>query len=351
MELKRDDTKMLQGLSTIAMLLLHLFCRYDFAGLYQPSIFIAGYPLTFYLGQVSDFCVMGFAFCSGYGHYKSMEISSEGYYKRQLKHLLQLYFKFWVICCLFTLISVIMGRNDYMPGDFVEFLLNITSVNVTYNGAWWYLFIYAVIVVLSPLLLKATKKFNSILLLFIGGVIYLTAYYVRFYTPGHGWLLEKFGTFGMTLFEYLIGAIFCKTQILTKSYNMTTKVAKNSFVRDCLAVVTVLAIILIRTHLVRSLFVAPATGLIIMVIFHYWKKPNFIRKTFLYIGQHSTAIWLTHMFFFTTHLFDGLVFKAKYPILIFVFILLLCFVSSYIVNGIYKFLEFVCQRIIRYVKA
>lgn len=169
MELKRDDTKMLQGLSAIAMVLLHLFCRYDFEGLYQPSIFIAGYPLTFYLGQVSDFCVMGFAFCSGYGHYKSMEMSSEGYYKRQLKHLLQLYCKFWIICCLFTLISVIIGRGDFMPGSFVKFILTITSVNVAYNGAWWYLFIYAIIVIISPFLLKVTKKSNPILLLFIGG--------------------------------------------------------------------------------------------------------------------------------------------------------------------------------------
>lgn len=154
----------------------------------------------------------------------------------------------------------------------------------------------------------------------------------------------------MTLFEYLIGAVFCKTQILTKFYNITTKVVKNGTIRVCLAVVIILAIIFVRTQFVRSLFVAPATGLVIMVIFHYWKKPNFVKKAFLYIGQHSTAIWLTHMFFFTTHLFDGLVFKAKYPILVFLFILLLCLVSSYIVNGIYKLFGFTYKKIFKVAK-
>lgn len=58
---------MLQGLSVLAMLCLHLFDR-NYQNLFQPLIFVGGIPFSFYVAQLSDFCVFGFAFCSGYAH-------------------------------------------------------------------------------------------------------------------------------------------------------------------------------------------------------------------------------------------------------------------------------------------
>lgn len=48
MELSKDDSKMLQGLSVLAMVWLHLFDR-DYTGLFTPIVFIGGgclYPST-----------------------------------------------------------------------------------------------------------------------------------------------------------------------------------------------------------------------------------------------------------------------------------------------------------------
>ena len=67
MEFSKNDSKMLQGLSVLAMVWLHLFDR-DYTGLFSPVLFVGGVPLSFYLGQLSDFCVFGFAFLSGYAH-------------------------------------------------------------------------------------------------------------------------------------------------------------------------------------------------------------------------------------------------------------------------------------------
>lgn len=66
MEASKNEIKSIQGISVIAIVLLHLFCRYEYS--YTPLLFMNGYPLCFYFGQMSDFCVMGFAFCSGYAH-------------------------------------------------------------------------------------------------------------------------------------------------------------------------------------------------------------------------------------------------------------------------------------------
>lgn len=64
----KQESKMLQGLSVLAMVCLHLFCTLSYSDLYTPLIYIKGIPLAFYFAQLSDFCVMGFAFRSGYAH-------------------------------------------------------------------------------------------------------------------------------------------------------------------------------------------------------------------------------------------------------------------------------------------
>ena len=91
--LTRYDTKMLQGLSVLAMVVLHLFDRVDFQRLYTPLLYLAGKPVIFYFAQLSDFCVMGFAFCSGYGLYKKYMCvwgQTKKYYNGRLKGILKL---------------------------------------------------------------------------------------------------------------------------------------------------------------------------------------------------------------------------------------------------------------------
>ena len=69
------------------------------------------------------------------------------------------------------------------------------------------------------------------------------------------------------------------------------------------------------------------------IIFNLIKKPEIVKKIFLFLGKHSTNIWLTHMFFYL-YLFKGLVIKAQYPILMLIFMLFLCIMMSYIIMGI-----------------
>lgn len=148
---------MIQGLSVLAMVCLHLFDR-DYAGLFQPLIFIKGIPLSFYFGQLSDFCVFGFAFCSGYAHMCLYE--KEGYYKRRLKSLLPLLINYWIIILLFSVISVCIGQGDYMPGSIWDILGSVFLYDIHYNGAWWYMWVYVLLVLISPLILKIVNRFH-----------------------------------------------------------------------------------------------------------------------------------------------------------------------------------------------
>ena len=315
MELSKNDSKMLQGLSVLAMVCLHLFDR-DYRGLFTPILFAGGVPMSFYFGQLSDFCVFGFAFLSGYAH--MMQHGQAGYYQRRLKGLLSVFCSYWLILIVFSIVGIMIGQGDYMPGSLKKFILNGLALENSYNGAWWYLFTYALLVVISPVLLKWVKRSHPVIVLGIGFAIYCVAYYVRFELGYSNWLLGKFGPFGMTLFEYLLGTLALKYQVFTHLYRIWDRIPKGA--RWLLAAVLMLGMLYGRTKLAPSLFVAPVTGFVVMTLFHFWNKPQTVKRAFLLVGKHSANIWLTHMFFYSV-MFKNLVYIAKYPLLVFAFML------------------------------
>lgn len=336
MELDKSQTKIIKGISIIAMLLLHLFCRYDYKQLYTPLLYIRDVPLVFLFAQLSDFCVMGFAFCSGYAHfiiYKKTN-NMKKFYKRRLHSLLDLYINYWVVLIIFCIISMIIGKSHFMPGSFFEFFLNFTSVEVTYNGAWWYLFIFAIIVIASPIIMLFLNKSNFYLITVCLFLVYTSAFFVRFHTPGHGWLLEKYGTFGMTVVEYAIGCIAVKYKWFSFiNDKIVTKWSSKK--RWIFSGIIIFAMLLFRTFVIRSLFVAPFTGFIIICIVVFNKMPKVIENIILFLSKHSTNIWLIHMFFFSG-LFVNFVFIAKYPALIYLLMLALCLLVSFGVEFILR---------------
>ena len=329
-ELTYVDTRMLQGLSVLAMVILHLFDRLDYSGLYTPVLFLAGKPLIFYIAQLSDFCVMGFAFCSGYALYKQFQESDiSTYVKRRGKGLLVLLINYWVVLFAFTIISVLAGNGENMPGSIGEFAGNFFAVNTTYNGAWWYIFIYMVLVVISPLIFKYCDRFQ----MWISGagllLVYASAYYVRFYMPTTNWGLIKYGTFGMTLFEFCIGIYFLKYNWMEKINKLIGKLKK--WQRIFIGIVLLVGILIGHTLIVPSLFVAPFTGILIIVLFLTWNKSKCAEAFFMLIGKHSTNIWLIHMFFYL-YIFKNLVYVGRYPVIILGLMLGICIACSYLLN-------------------
>ena len=138
----------------------------------------------------------------------------------------------------------------------MESLSSIESKNA--NGAWWYMFTYAVLVLLSPILLKWVKRSHPVIVLGIGFAIYCLAYYVRFNLGYSNWLLGKFGPFGMTLFEYLLGALALKYKVFTHIYKIWEKIPKAA--RVLLAAMLMLGMLYVRTKVVPSVAVTAVTA-------------------------------------------------------------------------------------------
>ena len=334
MELSKNDTKMLQGLSVVAMVCLHLFSR-NYIGLYEPLLFIHHVPVCFCLSQLSDFCVFGFAFCSGYAHMKLFDVPN--YYKKRLRGLTVLIINFWLILFGSTIISVIIGTAGYMPESPEAFFGTMFLFDMHFNGAWWYLWAYTLLVLLSPLLLRVVKKAPFVPILAVSFLIYCIAFYVRFQISTSNWFLLHFGPFGMTFFEYILGCVAAKYMVITKLRGLSDKIPL--WLRISLSCVSIVLLFFARTFLIPSVFFAPFSGFVIFAVFILWRKPKWVETTFLFLGKHSTNIWLTHMFFVASLW----VYIAKYPLLIFAFLLLISvpisFVISFLLKGVTKVMK------------
>lgn len=244
--------------------------------------------------------------------------------------------------CIFSIVSIAVGQAEFMPGSIRKFVMNALMLENSYNGAWWYMFAYAVLVICSPVLLKAVKKYHPLAVLAEGFVVYCAAYYVRFNVKTDNGLWIKFGLMGMTLFEYLIGAVCYKIRFITwlREYWNKLPVA----VRWIAATILIAGMLYGRTKIVPSLFVAPVTGSIIMALFVLWRKPKWIEHVILFVGNHSTNIWLTHMFFYSV-LFGNFVYKAKYPVFIFAYMMVITLAVSLLLQIAQKPLHKAISRI------
>ncbi|MFC3884785.1 acyltransferase family protein [Bacillus songklensis] len=337
MEISKNDTKTLKGVAILFMLLLHLFGRKEINGLYEVFPIINGVPLIYYLGLFGDACVPIYCFASGYGLFVVHSREQKSNVMKNFARIFKLLINFWIVLVLFVGIGFLAGKAESFPGSLAEFLLNFFVLSNSYNGAWWFLQTYIILVLLAPLLVKFVRKYNSIMLLFLSGIIYLVSYVQRIkhvFDFGDHTILNMFVNtmvlVGTSLLPFMIGTIFAKEKVYSKLYN---KFYSYSY-KNILCFIGIVMLVIIHS-LYESMIIAPFTAIAFICFFNLMDKSRFIQKVFTFFGDHSTNIWLTHMFFYMS-IFPELTFAPKYPILIFAWLLILCLISSSVINSIYK---------------
>ena len=87
--------------------------------------------------------------------------------------------------------------------------------------------------------------------------------------------------------------------------------------------------------IVPPLFVAFITATVTIVLLCICPIPKWTTDVLCYFGEHSTNIWLVHMFFYGS-LFGGLAFRVKYPIPVFLLLLALSLAASYGIKWLCK---------------
>jgi hypothetical protein len=337
MEFTKNDIKITKGVAILFMLLLHLFGRKEVNGIYETFPIINGVPLVYYIGLFGDACVPMFCFASGYGLFVSISKAKGSIIKTNFVRILKLLINYWIVLIIFVAIGGIAGLSEMLPGSPTKFLLNFFVLSNSYNGAWWFVQTYIILVLLASPLFKVIKKYNSIILFLISGFIYLITYIQRIKhvidfsdSLAIDMLVNAIVLVGTSQLPFIVGAIFAKEKIYSKLHNKLNKLEQ----KNSLCIGGILLLVIVHS-LYESMIIAPITGIVFICFFNLLDKNLHFQNVLDFIGSHSTNLWLTHMFFYIT-IFPKLTFAPKYPILIFCWLIILCLISSYFINLVYK---------------
>ena len=153
----KKEAKMTQGFAILCMLVLHLFCRKGDDVLGFPLIWLnEDTPLVYVFGFFAEICVIIYSICAGYAQYV-MYLQNKLTYRSNLKRVLKLMIKYWIVLALFSLIAIIRGSEcglSVTPSNFVQNVFLLGS----YNGAWWFLHTYVYLMLIPPIVLLAIPK-------------------------------------------------------------------------------------------------------------------------------------------------------------------------------------------------
>ena len=337
MELTKSQIKSTKGIAILFMLLLHLFCTKAYEGVFTPILFIGDVPLIYYFALFGDFCVAIYCFCSGYGLFLSCENNSRNYNRNNIIRILKLYINTWIVLLLFIIVLGLITRNPSVyPINIKTFLLTVTLINPGYNGAWWFLTTYVLLVMVSSIINKIVKKYDTAVIIFISFIIYIIAYVQRikgvlyFDNVILNYIVRQLALLGTSVFPYIIGAIFAYKNIYSKVYTVVYKFKYKNII-----IIALISLMIVAHGIIQTLFIAVFTGITFICLFNLLDKPHWINKLLLYLSSHSTNMWLIHMFLYSIY-FRKIVFLPKYPIVIYIWLIILSLLCSYMVKFMYN---------------
>ena len=328
---------MTRGLAVLCMVILHLFCRKGADVFGSPIIWInQDTPLVYWFGFYAEICVGIYSICMGYAQrllYKNGKVS----WKHISKRIGKLLVNYWIILALFSLIGLLCPSQDTIPGSLPEFLRSIILLH-SYNGAWWFLNTY-ILFLLIPCAIKfyPVKKLTTSKGLFLCFCLQVAWYLIK---KLGGWptaaadqpvlrfVLKELFNLIEVLPAAWAGAFLCKENAIKKVYILCKRKFKSKRLYTA-ALMVVLAVLFIMMNLLHKSILTNIFSVLTFILFNIWEKGPVSRNSFMFLGKHSTNIWLTHMFFYMFP-FTGLVQKAKYPVIMLAFMLALCVVTSYV---------------------
>ena len=342
MEFSKKDAKMTKGFAAVCMVVLHLFCRTGSDVFGKPLIWLNDdTPLVYWFGFFAEICVPLYSICAGYAQQHLYEARKTGI-KATIRRIAKLMVNYYLVLGLFTMICLCIG-NDYMPGSLSKFLKSLVLLD-SYNGAWWYLktYIICLLIPASILLFPVQEMGTSI------GIAGCWILQVMVYLLNRLGILLSLeigaGSFGFVVKEiqnllnvlpyFWLGAFLCKGHVL----DSVLKWWKDQRYGGNAAILLMGIILFVMMNLIHKAAMIGVVAFSAFLLFNLWEKGKKAERVLLFLGDHSTNIWLTHMFFYA-YVFEGLVIKARYPVLMLMFMLVLCIFTSYIIKGIQYVIE------------
>jgi len=323
----------IKAFAILFMLCLHLFNR-DYYGLYQPILLIAGHPLAYYLGLLSDACVPMFCFVTGFGMFEQCQLGTLSF-KLIFKRLKRVLVHFWVLL-LFVLLFFLVFPNEFKPIEPIEWICNALLLSTSLNSTWWYLLTYCFLCIAALPIFKILNSKGYRIILLFSTISYVLFFYLRVYQEVLfennillNWMYRQLFLFMTSLYPFILGYMFSRFEVF-----IWLKANIGCLKFRCFHY-SVLVLLIILHGLVPNFIVAPYTALVLMIGIVNFPFNAIFQKALLFIQSHSTNLWLLH-FFWIQYPVKAFLFKCEFAPFIFLFLLLTTLVLSWLITLVQK---------------
>lgn len=327
--MSKSETSILKGVAILLMVFLHLFLPRN-SGLYDCLITIGGMPFPAILTRLAN-PVPFFLFLSGYGLFASSMIGGG---KNNWTRVLNIYVHLWLIYLIFIPIGTYI-RPDFYPGSLPIFLENALSWHCTYIGEQWFLFPYILLMLSSKVIFTFYNKLRAIIVFMLSFSIYLiTSIVLKFLgedtLASYGMLFYNIFLTLYMLFPFTLGVLAYRGRWVEK---IKYKVSVWS-VKIPLCGLWILMIVCIIKCAIPSSAFDPIYALIFILLFLTIPLKKTSNKIVSYLGKHSMNMWLIHTWI-CVRLFQPEVYSLRWPILIYVLVILLSLGISIIIEWMF----------------
>ena len=344
MEFDKKQTNIAKGIALCMLLWHHLFYNNpEYHNLFTSLYIITtgNIPVESFIADFCKICVSIFLFLSGYGLHKSwisykckhcvngnLKLGKQFVFVRN--HLLKLMGEYWFIFIIFVPIGFFLGKFSYIPSwhTIVYYTVDFFGLaylfwTSTFNPTWWFMSVIIIYYLIFPLLMKLNDYSPEILLLI---AIFLALVPFAFAFP-----------FSFNIRDMLQYALPFVSGIYFSNYNLLqkTNICLNTYPKKIIVPTLFFANFLIfRLDIINQQYYLDILGTIPIVLLSYMliSKIKFLDKILEELGKVSGKIFMFHTFINGIYFCD-FAYSPKYPILIFLFLLVLYYLIA-------KFLEF-----------
>lgn len=157
----------------------------------------------------------------------------------------------------------------------MDLLGNLLLFDFSYNGAWWFVLTYILLVLSAPVFIRIVKYHRWPLVFLLSGGVYFVTYLLYFHftlplnSPIGKWIWEQLLLFGRSQFSFLLGMLLYRSDLVQRLRQRI----RPGIVRY-LIVIGIPAVLFLFHCVVQSLIVAPITGSLTLLCFHLWEKPR-----------------------------------------------------------------------------
>ena len=351
MEFSRRDTKIMKGIAICLMICHHTFTFADrLHGVSYVSLFsLFGYQFATYFGHFARVCLYIFTLLGGYGTYISAK-KTDDLAAMTGRHLANLYTTYWKVFVIAVPLYFLagLGPTEHAAQDVIYSFL---GMRFSFCEEWWFVVPYALLTICFPLMQRVIDRKNAYpfmdftLIIVINAVIYYIIpklETISIFVPLSESMLWDLSYATLTVLpSYLVGCVLAKYDLLSA--------VKRRFTGHLSYVVAAIIImgcaVYIHTYNWEYYDFINATVVVICALILLQTKLGRIPAWILEkLGEESTYMWLLHTVL-AYHLCQPLVFAPKYSILIFIWLVLLCYVGAKIIRIFWKYVGVLTTKI------